>query len=47
MLYQAYQFQDDLIAPLRNCAASSRSAAEAAFWPVAEALVRQLSAGWR
>ena len=45
MLYQAYQFQDDLIAPLRNFAKSSRSAAEGAFWPMADGLVRQLSAG--
>ena len=45
MLYQAYQFQDDLIAPLRNFAKSTRSVAEGAFWPMAEGLVRQMSAG--
>jgi polyhydroxyalkanoate depolymerase len=45
MLYQAYQLQDDLIAPLRKLARSSRSAAEGAFWPFAESLVRQISAG--
>jgi polyhydroxyalkanoate depolymerase len=45
MLYQAYQLQDDLIAPLRRLARTSQSAAEGAFWPFAESLVRQVAAG--
>lgn len=45
MLYQAYQLQDDLIAPLRRLARTSQSAAGGAFWPFAESLVRQVAAG--
>ncbi len=42
MLYQAYQFQDDLMAPLRNAARRSKGTG---FWPVVETLKRQVEAG--
>lgn len=45
MLYRAYQFQDDLLAPIRNLARGSLSSAEGAFWPFAETLPRNMSAG--
>jgi polyhydroxyalkanoate depolymerase len=43
VLYQAYQFQDDLMAPLRKAA---KSAAQQGFWPVVETVKRQLEAGF-
>ena len=37
MLYQAYQLQDDLVAPMRFLARGMRALARAAFWAPATA----------
>ncbi len=42
MLYQAYQFQDDLIAPMRQAA---KAASLQQVWPAVESMGRQLGAG--
>lgn len=42
MLYQAYQFQDDFVAPLRNVA---RVAAQHPFWPLSDGIKRKVDAG--
>src|SRR5262245_42670607 len=44
MLYLAYQFQDDVMAPIRKAARQGKTASEVAFW-LGEALKRQLVAG--
>lgn len=45
MLYQAYQFQEDFIAPFRAAARYTKSAAEGAFWTVGEGVQRSMAAG--
>jgi poly(3-hydroxybutyrate) depolymerase len=45
MLYQSYQFQDDLIAPLRHAARATKSAAGTAAWTMGESVRRQMLAG--
>jgi len=45
ILYQAYQFQDDLLSLFRNAAKSSKDLAGQRLWPFAEALKRQVEAG--
>jgi poly(3-hydroxybutyrate) depolymerase len=45
MLYQAYQFHDDLMAPLRKAAREGKSAAELALWGAGQGLKRQVAAG--
>ena len=45
MLYQAYQLQDDLIAPLRVAARQSMLAASTPFWFLDEASTRKVTAG--
>ena len=45
MLYQAYQFQDDLIAPMRFAARSMRAAALSRFWGVGEGFKARFLAG--
>lgn len=45
MLYQAYQLQDDLLAPLREAARLSKDAAGKSIWPLSESLTRQIGAG--
>ena len=45
MLYQSYQFQDDLIAPLRHAARATQSAAGTAAWTMGESVRRQMLAG--
>ena len=45
MLYQTYQMQDDLVAPLRLFARTMMSAAGTAFWGLGENVGRQLGAG--
>jgi poly(3-hydroxybutyrate) depolymerase len=42
MLYQTYQLQDDLVAPLRSFARTTMSAAGTAFWGLGENVGRQL-----
>jgi len=44
MLYQAYQFQDDLIAPLRDLARRLQSFSAAALWGPAGDMARHFSA---
>ena len=46
MLYQAYQFQDDLLAPLRQVAKNSKAAIEQQLLPTVDALKQHLSAGF-
>jgi poly(3-hydroxybutyrate) depolymerase len=45
VLYQAYQFQDDLIAPMRFAARSMRAAALSSFWGVGEGFKARFLAG--
>jgi len=45
VLYQTYQFHEDLIAPMRSMARHMRSVAETTFWDLGESLRRQFSAG--
>jgi polyhydroxyalkanoate depolymerase len=45
ILYQTYQMQDDLVAPLRLFARTMMSAAGTAFWGLGESAGRQLAAG--
>jgi polyhydroxyalkanoate depolymerase len=45
MLYQAYQFQDDLWDPLRLFASTMRSLANGGYWGIGETMKRQLAAG--
>jgi poly(3-hydroxybutyrate) depolymerase len=45
MLYEAYQLQDDLLAPLREAARLSMEATGNSNWPLSEGLVRQIGAG--
>lgn len=42
MLYQAYQFQDDVISPFRNAA---KATAQQPFWPASEGIKRMIGAG--
>ncbi|MFA5956660.1 polyhydroxyalkanoate depolymerase [Hyphomicrobium sp.] len=46
MLYQAYQFQDDLLAPLREVAKNSKAAVEQQLLPSVEALRQHMAAGF-
>jgi poly(3-hydroxybutyrate) depolymerase len=45
VLYQAYQFQDDLIAPMRFASRSMRAAALSSFWGVGEGFKARFLAG--
>jgi polyhydroxyalkanoate depolymerase len=45
MLYQAYQLQEDFIAPFRAAARYTKSATESAFWTVGEGVQRSMAAG--
>jgi poly(3-hydroxybutyrate) depolymerase len=45
VLYQAYQFQDDLIAPMRYASRSMRAAALSSFWGVGEGFKARFLAG--
>jgi len=45
VLYQAYQFQDDLIAPMRFAARSMRATALSSFWGVGEGFKARFLAG--
>jgi polyhydroxyalkanoate depolymerase len=45
MLYQAYQFQDDLISPLRKLARNVMPGADRPFWSFDETFTRKVAAG--
>jgi len=45
MLYQAYQFQDDVMAPLRAAALAAKKTGQEHLWPVFDGLKRQMEAG--
>ncbi|MDP3898988.1 MAG: polyhydroxyalkanoate depolymerase, partial [Mesorhizobium sp.] len=45
MLYQAYQFQDDLVAPMRFLARNMRGAAMSAFWAAGDGFRGRVAAG--
>ncbi len=46
MLYQAYQFQDDLLEPLREAAKNSKAAVERQLLPSVDALRQHMAAGF-
>ncbi len=46
MLYQAYQFQDDLLAPLREAARNSKAAIEHRFLPTVDCVKQHFAAGF-
>lgn len=46
MLYQAYQFQDDLLAPFREAARHSKAAVEHRLSPTVDTLKQHLAAGF-
>jgi poly(3-hydroxybutyrate) depolymerase len=46
MLYQAYQFQDDLLAPLREAARNSKAAIEHRFLPTVDSVKQHFAAGF-
>ncbi|HML30126.1 MAG TPA: polyhydroxyalkanoate depolymerase, partial [Hyphomicrobium sp.] len=46
MLYQAYQFQDDLLAPFREVAKNSKAAVEKQLFPTVDALRSHFAAGF-
>jgi len=46
MLYQAYQFQDDLLAPLREVAKNSKAALEQQLLPTVDAVKQHIAAGF-
>ncbi len=46
MLYQAYQFQDDLLAPLREVAKNSKAAIEHRFSPTVDSVKQHFAAGF-
>lgn len=46
MLYQAYQFQDDLMGFLRSAAKRARDSGQQHLWPMADGMKRQVEAGW-
>jgi poly(3-hydroxybutyrate) depolymerase len=46
LLYQAYQFQDDMIAPLRQFAGAMMATLGSSFWDTGNPFARRLAAAW-